>query len=168
MLGGMSMPIWLAGEIPVFTAEGTRIPNERPPARPPQVIRESHRLFREQHPAAKLRSVASTYNCAGMVLAFRRTWIEDLANVPKYLAEDGYKPLKPNESPAPGDVVVYRSDTGTVAHLGIVLEVPTTPIEAAAGPLIMSKWGQNGEYIHRVRDKPALLGSVVEVWTERQ
>lgn len=31
MLGDVPLPVWLAGEVPVYTAKGTRIPNERPP-----------------------------------------------------------------------------------------------------------------------------------------
>ncbi|HXK11465.1 MAG TPA: hypothetical protein VMT70_17605 [Vicinamibacteria bacterium] len=161
------MPIWLAREVPVYTVAGTRIPNERPPQKPPVAMREAHRLMREQHPQAELRSNGSTYNCAGLVLAFRRTWVEDLTNVPRYLAEDGYRRLRPDEPSCRGDVVLYKSDAGNVVHLGIVLEVPSDPLGAAAGPLVMSKWGFNGEYIHRVRDKPAILGANFEFWTER-
>ena len=167
MLAGTPLPIWLAGEIPVFTAKGTRIPNERPLPKSPVAMRESQRILLVQHPNARLRSLGSTYNCAGLVLASRRTFIVDFANVPAYLKEDGYRPLTAEEPPWPGDVVVYKSDGGSVEHLGIILEVPTGRLEAAAGPLIMSKWGHFGEYVHRLMDKPAPLGTLAEVWTER-
>jgi hypothetical protein len=163
----MPLPIWLAGEIPVFTAKGTRIPNERPLPKSPSAMRASQRIMHERHPNATLRSLGSTYNCAGLVLAFRRTFIDAVANVPAYLKEDGYRLLKAEEPPWPGDVVVYKSDGGNVEHLGIILEVPTGRLEAAAGPLIMSKWGHFGEYIHRLMDKPASLGTAFEIWTER-
>lgn len=166
MLSGVPMPIWRAGEVPVFTAKGTRIPNERPLPKPPVAQREFHRIMGARHPHAKLRSHGSTYNCAGLVLAFRRTWIDDLANVPAYLTEDGYKLLGAGEATWPGDVVAYKSDAGRVEHLGIILEAPAAVLEAAAGPLVLSKWGQFGEYIHRLRDTPFAV-SMIEIWTER-
>jgi hypothetical protein len=167
VLAGTTVPIWQAGEVPVYTAKGTRIPNERPLPKPPAAMKESFRIIHEKHPFAKLRSLGSTYNCAGLVLAFRRTFIDDLTKVPTYLAEDGYEPLKSGAAACAGDVVVYRSDAGTVEHLGIILEAPTTGLEAASGPLIISKWGHFGEYIHKLMDKPEVLGSKIEIWTER-
>jgi hypothetical protein len=167
MLAGTSVPVWLAGEVPVYTAKGTRIPNERPLPKAPVAMKESHRIIHEQHPRAKLRSLGSTYNCAGLVLAFRRTFIDDFSSVLTYLAEDGYRPLKSDEQASAGDVVAYKSDADALEHLGIILEAPTTGLEAAAGPLIMSKWGHFGEYIHRLMDKPGSLGSKIQIWTER-
>jgi hypothetical protein len=161
--------IWGPYEIPVCTAKGTRIPNERPAVpKAPHIVRESSKLVQKSHPTAVPRSFGSTYNCAGLVLAFRRTFIDDLPGVPVWLAEDGYRLLPVGEPPCAGDVVVYKSATGGIEHLGIILErASDDALGAAAGHLIMSKWGFFGEYIHRVMDKPASLGRDVEYWTER-
>jgi hypothetical protein len=168
VLIGASPPIWGPNEVPVYTAKGTRIPNERPPAKPPGAMKESRRLVEDsQYASAELRSLGSTYNCAGLVLASRRTWIDDLPNLLVYLAEDGYRPLKASEKTWPGDVVVYFSNERKPEHVGVVVRVPTESLDAIGGPVIMSKWGFFGEYIHRVMDKPAYLGTSYEVWTER-
>lgn len=168
MLIGGSPLIFGPNEVPVYTAKLTRIPNERPLAKPPNIMKESRRLIMDsQYASAELRSLGSTYNCAGLVLASRRTWIDDLANLLVYLTEDGYKPVKASEKTFPGDVVVYFSAERKPEHVGVVVRVPTEGLDAIAGPWVMSKWGFSGEYIHRVMDKPAYLGASFEVWTER-
>lgn len=163
----MSVPIWAPNEVPVYTAQCTRIPNERPLPKSPQQMREAERLMHSQHPFAKLRSSSSIYNCAGLVLAFRRTWIEDMQSVPRWLTEDGYRQLPDGKSPHAGDVVLYRANDGAVAHVGIILEIPQHgALDQAAGPLVLSKWGQYGEYVHRLLDLPP-LGAKVQYWSER-
>jgi len=67
-----------------------------------------------------------------------------------------------------GDVVVYRKD-GEISHVGIVarknLYIPDDPQDPL---VILSKWGQIGEYEHDLTDVPYLLGKPAEYWTDRK
>lgn len=151
----------------MYTAKGTKIPNERPLPKTPDEMAQAAKLWKRQCPDAVLRSSASTYNCVGMVLAFRRTSIVETDALPKYLSEDGYRRLvDPPEPPMRGDVVIYR-DQGSITHVGIVLHVPPVDVSGRINPMILSKWGSAGEYIHKLMDVPKVYGAEVEYWTER-
>ena len=88
--------------------------------------------------------------------------------VPQWLVEDGYRQLDPSELPWAGDVVIYKDGSNSITHLALVLEAPADALGIAAGPLVMSKWGSYGEYVHRLLDVESVLGNSVEYWTERQ
>ena len=78
------------------------------------------------------------------------------------LNDDGYRVV---EQPHPGDIVVYRGDGGMVEHVGLVLQADQ--VFGVRQILVLSKWGGDGEYIHREEDVPDQLGRPVEYWTER-
>ena len=67
----------------------------------------------------------------------------------------------------PGDVVVYRDEEGFVVHVGLVTEVETNVKEATWEVSVLSQWGGDGEYFHRIDDVSPLLGKPTEYWTDR-
>jgi hypothetical protein len=86
------------------------------------------------------------YNCHGLTFASRRTGIEG-KNVDKILKQDEYEEVQIGAVMA-GDIVVYRNfDTGDAEHSGIVIQ--THP-----NLLVLSKWGDAHEAIHRIDDGP--------------
>jgi hypothetical protein len=100
-----------------------------------------------------------------MVFAARRTCVlEDSVSVIQ--REDGYRGTS---HPMVGDVAVYRSREGDVQHVGLVVEIR----QLIAGfreneIMVLSKWGADGEYLHRRDDVPEIYGRFTEYWTERQ
>ena len=119
-----------------------------------------------KHPSASVRSLNSVYNCVGMVFASRRTWVEP-EHVPMILADDGYRPINRNELEC-GDVVVYRrEDLAEISHVGIVANVKVKPKDASLEVMVLSQWGQDGEYFHLDDDVNPMLGTPTEYWTDR-
>lgn len=109
----------------------------------------------KQFPQAKARTAPSAlYNCHGLTFASRRTKIISRNELGKILTDDRYEELEITEV-QPGDIVVYFSETGDAAHSGIVVEYhpPTTLL-----PIICSKWGKAGEFIHALLDCPEIYG----------
>jgi cell wall-associated NlpC family hydrolase len=117
-------------------------------------------------PHADLRSRGSAiYNCVGLVFASRRTSIEPSEIDQKILADDGYRRLGAAESPALGDVVIYRSGDGSISHVGIVAS--SGSVGAAPVIRVLSKWGPEGEYLHPLTHVPEVFGTPSEYWTDR-
>ena len=145
-----------------------QIPNEMRPDLNPVVRAESIRIWRENRPNARLRSITGTYNCIGLIVASRRTWV-DPGDLLRVLTDDGYRRLRGEAEAELGDVVVYRDHAREVCHAGIVVRKnlydPTNPGEAL---VVLSKWGQEGEYEHDASDVPELCGQPVEFWTDRK
>ena len=56
----------------------------------------------------------------------------------------------------PGDIVVYYSDRGDPNHSGIVVDISADLYL----PVICSKWGNAGEFVHSLRDCPSLYGPI--------
>ena len=81
------------------------------------------------------------YNCHGLTFGSRRTHLNE---IDKILKEDFYKEVSSDDI-REGDVVVYVSDIGVI-HSGIVIGI----IEGKGinVPLVLSKWGLLGEYVH--------------------
>jgi hypothetical protein len=95
-----------------------RIPNEVRPERPPIALAESVRILGEVFPDARLRSITAVYNCVGLVVASRRTWV-DPAHLIRVLQEDGYRRLAGAAEAEPGDVVAYHDPDGKSAMSGL-------------------------------------------------
>jgi hypothetical protein len=89
-------------------------------------------------------------NCHGWVFTGGRYWLRG-SWVDWILEDNGYCPV---ETPAIGDLAVYRDDQGQVAHSGVVCGF-TSGHEI----LIESKWGRLGRYIHRT-DQHAYSGTI--------
>jgi hypothetical protein len=145
-----------------------QIPNEVRLERPKAALEESVRIFKEAFPDARLRSITATYNCVGLVVASRRTWV-DPEYLIRILRDDGYRRLAGAAEAEPGDVVAYHDPDGAICHVGIVIQKNLAIPGAATDPLkVLSKWGADGEYVHDMSQLPHLLGVPAEFWTDRR
>lgn len=145
-----------------------KIPNEMRQELLAVVLRASLDIWSKARPDARLRSLTGTYNCIGMVVANRRTWV-DPEHLLRILRDDGFRRLASEAEATTGDVVVYRSDDGEVCHAGIVLRKNLYDPEAPRDTLVvLSKWGAEGEYEHDASDVPLLCGQPAEYWTDRK
>ncbi|MXZ54908.1 MAG: hypothetical protein F4077_03500 [Gammaproteobacteria bacterium] len=150
------------------TRKGSKIPTQRYHSRPPDAMREADRVQRTKFSRIKTRSLDSTYNCVGMVFAFRRAWIEP-KYVPKLLEEDEYREVHRNEA-VPGDLIVYynNNDRTAIRHVGIIMKKEGN-VEAGDWVIrVLSKWGQDGEYLHSEKDVPILFGTTRVYYSERK
>ncbi len=148
------------------TRLGTPIRNVRRRPQAPATMMAALRLHTSEHPSLKLRSLASEYNCMGLVFASRRTWIE-IDHLPMILKEDEYRQIPPKEVQV-GDVLVYRDDRGEVTHIGIVFDYTPDVQAASFATRVLSQWGADGEYFHDAEDVTHWLGRPREFWTERR
>jgi hypothetical protein len=106
--------------------------------------------------AIERTKVCPRYNCHGLTFASRRAKVMAKAPVILMLLEDdSLKEVHELRHVLPGDVVVYYpEDESEANHSGIVVEHDT----AYGEPLVVSKWGNAGEYIHRLSDCPSIYG----------
>ena len=150
------------------TRKGTPIPNVRRPERPSESRKAAVDTWANIHPRAMLRSITSVYNCMGMVFAARRTCI-DTEHSELILEEDDYRRLSGLSELQRGDVVVYkRNQFQRATHVGIVSQIIPQITSASWEIYIMSKWGEDGEYIHLMEDVPIIYGEPAEYWTDRR
>jgi hypothetical protein len=133
----------------------------------PERLRSAEQLWATARPEARLRSLSSTYNCVGLVFASRRTWV-DPQTLPLILGDDGYRQLPPAVRPEPGDVVIYRTTSGRVEHIGTILASEPVVETSEWRVTVISQWGADGEYVHPMHHVPLALGQPSEYWTERQ
>lgn len=157
----------VGGQLPLATRKGRQIPNDRRAEQHPERLRVAKEMWETAHPSAQARSLTGVYNCMGMVFATRRTWI-DPDELKMILEDDEYRQLSPNEHVVPGDIVVYKDGSGAVSHVGIVSEIRVDLAIAKREVRVLSQWGRDGEYFHRVNDVPQGLGSPSEFWTDRR
>src|SRR6266849_5824649 len=144
--------------IQLASRDGTYIPNFRPPELAPEVHRSAAEMFKRERENAKLRSSTSVYNCVGQVFASRRTWVE-IDHLPSILERDGYKRFNERKNLWVGDIVVYENAGGEMTHIGLVVEKRPDVAHGGHQIYVLSKWGQNGEYLHELEDVPPLLGN---------
>lgn len=140
--------------IKLETSKRTGIPNHQD-----KEISHFHLNWSKQigkkHPNAKQRTEPSAvYNCHGMTFASRRTRIEKSTAIQTILQDDVYKEITMKDV-LPGDIVIYYSDAGDPSHSGIVVEANMNLIV----PIICSKWGNAGEFIHGLLDCPSIYGT---------
>ena len=146
------------------------IENEIPDEdRNPNALMTARELWASIFPEIRSRSLTAMYNCAGMVFAARRTCISNMRDIDLILRDDDYRRLSDEGLAEVGDLVVYRR-IGIPRHVGIVFEkVPD--LEAGQQPFhfrILSQWGDDGEYLHRLRDVPTIFGDQIEFWSDRK
>ena len=152
--------------LPLCTKQGSHIPNEQRPPRPPDSMKAAEGIVTSNHHTAQTRSLASGYNCVGMIFAARRTWIEtDLVDM--ILREDGYRQLGDESEVHVGDVVIYRTEDGEISHVGLISGIGANVEEAKWEFTVLSRWGQDGEYFHDINDVSPYLGKPTEYWTDR-
>ncbi|MBI5949412.1 MAG: hypothetical protein HY875_14835 [Chloroflexi bacterium] len=133
---------------------------------------EQRRLF--DGPGRILVRESLQYNCAGLVFAARRGWLtEDQQSeqkegaadfgrvVLRILEADGLRRRGGGEPVREGDIVLYAHE-GTIEHVGCVIS-RLDPVFRK--PMVLSKWGDAGEYLHDIDNVAAHLGAVHSVWT---
>ena len=142
--------------IGVETSKQTRIRTEQG-AGLTNLDRGIDREFDDKFKNARRRTeVSALYNCHGMTFASRRTRIVRAIDVRRILDDDNYQVVT-GANILPGDIVLYLSASGDVNHSGVVVECPL-----GSPPWVFGKWGNGGEFIHEVRDCPALYGPEIE------
>ena len=111
--------------------------------------------LRQKFPAATHRPTQATYayNCHGLTFAARRTFIQSPAEVRRILDDDTYVRITEANDVLPGDIVIYVRD-GEIDHSGIIIEVQRFEGMLVINPVILSKWGNCHEVIHRLKDCP--------------
>lgn len=154
-------------DLPLSTKRGRHIPNEQKAPEHPVRMAEAERIWTSRYQSLKTRSLESSYNCVGMVFASRRTWVEP-EHVGTILQQDGYRQFNNPAELMAGDVVIYRDGDGEVTHVGLVACVRPNVEQASWEITVLSQWGRDGEYFHRIDDVSPLLGVPCEYWTERK
>lgn len=118
------------------------------------------RELSKKFPRAIIRSKESSlYNCHGLTFANRRTSIIRMFYINLILKDDQYDEI-PMASVLAGDVVIYYSDQGDPNHSGIVVEYSSQLIT----PIIYSKWGNGGEFIHALNHCPNIYGPIYKFY----
>ena len=103
--------------------------------------------------ATRRTEVSATYNCHGLTFACRRSRIPSSTSVRCILADDQWDEVTITDVKA-GDIVVYVSSDGDVNHSGLVVGKH----EDLNLPVICSKWGSAGEFVHLLNDCPPIYG----------
>lgn len=148
--------------IGVETSKQTRIKTEQGTGLT-NLDRGLDREFDDKFKNARRRtSVCAVYNCHGMTFASRRTKIVSAIDVRRILDDDNYHVVTGADI-LPGDIVLYLSVSGDLNHSGVVVECPLE-----SEPWVFSKWGNAGEFVHKVNDCPELYGPVLEYRRCRQ
>lgn len=154
----------------LYTTSNRRfIENERPDSdRPPEALKAARKMVTQISPSARCRSLTAFYNCVGMALASRRTSV-DIDNLAAILSDDGYIAI-PEREVVEGDLVEYRRG-GVAQHIGIVYELRDTSLlqdKSKVELWVLSQWGEDGEYLHKVREVPPMYGTELMFWSERR
>ena len=102
----------------------------------------------------------------GMVFANRRTCV-DIDHVGVILEDDGYRQITDSNELQIGALVVYKDDSGNPSHVGIVYYLGPYHPDETRDIFVMSQWGRDGEYFHRIDDVNRNLGRPAEYWTDR-
>jgi hypothetical protein len=98
--------------------------------------------------------IITSYNCHGLTFGSRRSRIDDDRDIQKILREDKYAPVDRSQV-QPGDVILYVLPNGFIEHSGIIVMAGYTPHHdhKPSNPedhfLVLSKWGQGKEMLHR-------------------
>ena len=153
--------------LPLATRKGTPIPNAIRYESPPEWHKTAIAIDKTNHSQIDLRSATAVYNCLGMVFGARRTWIDE-GFLKQILLEDDYRPVLDKSSLRVGDIVIYRHDDNSFAHIGIITQIQIDFKNANRLITVMSKWGQHPEYFHVIDDVPLRLGKPKEFWTDRK
>lgn len=116
-------------------------------------------LVRRRHRDAIPRTeMSAVYNCHGLTFACHRTRVMDSQEVQRILADDRWIELGYDDV-LPGDVVVYYGEDGDANHSGIIVSRDELSV-----PVICSKWGFSGEFIHKLNDVPNLYGPAMKFY----
>jgi hypothetical protein len=148
------------------TRQGNHIRNVRKLERHPDAMAAAVRIMEGAYVGAHCVSATAVYNCAGLVFGSRRTWV-DPDVVDWVLREDGFDRLPDHAKWDVGDIVVYRKGT-EVSHVGVIRSIQRRVADAETEVIVVSAWGNDGEYVHPWQVVSPLLGTPVEVWSQRK
>ncbi len=157
----------IGGEIALSTRAGRKIINDRRLQSSPVRLKAAERIILSNHGTAKTRSLSSVYNCVGMIFASRRTWV-DPDQLKVIYKDDNYRTLDNIDEASEGDVIIYKNGDNEITHVGLVSKVQPNPEDGSRDITVMSQWGKDGEYFHRIDDVSPFLGTPAEAWTDRK
>jgi hypothetical protein len=157
----------IGGELQLQTKKGNQIPNERRPERHPESMQVAHEIVKTHHTTAKCRSLCSSYNCMGLVFGSRRTCI-DTDSFLLIKDDDELTRVSSIADVVVGDIIVYRDNFKNITHVGLVIEKKPKLVDGSYELNILSQWGADGEYFHRIDDVNKNLGTPAEFWTDRR
>jgi hypothetical protein len=156
-------------DLPIFTRSGWEIPlpdqSEKPPIQDPRLVSIRANALLEKGPNRKIRSISGyPYSCVGMLFASRRAFVE-IDHIYEILHHDGYRQLLRNDVMR-GDIVLYKNGAKP-SHVGLIIQAELLQHSTHLDILVLSKWGKDAEFIHRIEDVPDIYGQASEYWTER-
>ena len=152
----------------LHTQRRWRVPNELRPEMAPEARRQAVKIITGAYRTAHPLSSSGRYNCAGLVFGSRRVVI-DVEHTEQILRDDGYSMLDADDPGRwdTGDVVVYRLGANALSHVAVIHSVKPKPSTAAYEVIVVSAWGQSGEYRHEINDVQPLLGTPSQIWSKR-
>lgn len=152
----------------LYTALNRYVANERPDAeRAPESLREARKIAKKVSPTAVCRSLTSKYNCMGMVFATRRTSVS-IEHIRMFLVDDAYSQVE-REKAVEGDIVIYLRDSSP-QHVGLVHRREDLSPRRDGSMIqmwVLSQWGEDGEYCHKIDEVPPFYGTPSQFWSER-
>jgi hypothetical protein len=153
--------------IRLSTKENHWIKNVRRIERTPEAMKVAEEYSHANTPGIQTRSLASSYNCIGMVFGSRRTVIEpDQLEI--IFKDDNYYEILEKSLLKVGDLITYQSDKdGEIDHVGIIVNIRDDLSSAERHLEILSQFGFDGEYFHDEYCIPPFYGKFVRYFSER-
>lgn len=150
------------------TREGNHIRNKCRPEKPVAGLRDGVDAVRESYGGVReVLSATARYNCAGLVFGARRTHVFMDEIEEKILDDDGFEQSQNREEWGPGDVVLYRDEDDDLTHVARIHSIELGRYDDPV-VLVVSQWGETGEFLHEWREVPPQLGCPQEVWSQRR
>lgn len=148
------------------TRKKNHIRNVQKMERHPDALSAGARIIEATYNGAKCVSATALYNCAGLVFGSRRTWV-DIEISEWILREDDFQRLPNSADWDVGDVVVYRKGD-TITHVARIRSIVRPIACGEIQVIVVSAWGESGEYVHPWKAVSPLLGTPTEVWSQRK
>jgi hypothetical protein len=133
------------------TRKGVEIKNQIEPPPSDQNLKREQILLERWGGNWKQRvGPRGVYNCAAHVWASRRTSIIEESEWIKIYDHDSYRTLNVDETPEPGDLIIYADEGCGFLHVGLIIGLePGLSKHSKPIPKVLSKWDSaSGEYIH--------------------
>ncbi len=140
--------------IKLETSKRTGVPNDQQFDISPSDRQWEAEIPKRYHGMTQRTGISPIYNCHGLTFASRRARITDNAGIRAILEDDAWTEVRETKDVLPGDIVVYFAEDGDANHSGIVV-ANEAPLYV---PVICSKWGSAGEYIHNINVGPTFWG----------
>jgi hypothetical protein len=142
--------------IVIQTRRGREIPNLQRDEAPAHILAAAEAQAREAtgigfSQCTRRREPTTAYNCHGFTFGLRRTAIVDERAIALVLDDDGFTEVTQADA-RPGDVALYYDESGMVSHTGVVVQVER--LGRHRHIMVLSKWGNAGEYIHEAATCP--------------